>query len=451
MILSNKQFLELTQKVEALKEQLEFYRSQLDRANQNADTARASAIKAETNAHSDVALLGIEVDAKLENLNNLIKLYSKNLDAAFTPDALKEIRQKIFDGVQEEAKAFVDSITKQTITDNVVEILTDKVKKLVVENAEGKIDGEALSVFAEQVVSAILPQIVLPSASTSGQPFSTLPAGVKPFDPERELVHEQFEKLLATVKLGLAPMLVGPAGTGKSTAVEQVARAMKLPFYMSNRVGQAFELTGYTDAQGRYVETPFYRAYKYGGVFLFDEIDGSDPEALVTINTAIAQGYTVFCGERVEMHPNFRLIAAGNTYGTGPDSEYCGRNQLDSATLDRFVVIPWGYDRRLEEKLVGDPGLLEFAWALRDVVEKNHLKIIISTRGILATHKLMQTNAFSLAENLQSNLLEGVEVDTLQTIKTGLKNIAGYNKSNSKYMQALDEMIDAQKSGGRNR
>lgn len=119
-------------------------------------------------------------------------------------------------------------------------------------------------------------------------------------------------------------MLVGPAGTGKSTAIEQISRYLNLPFYTANRVQNAFELTGYNDASGKYIPTQFYEAYKNGGLFLFDEIDASAPEALVTINTAIAQGFMAFPGhtKHVLMHKNFKMVCAGNTFGTGKE-EVC--------------------------------------------------------------------------------------------------------------------------------
>jgi hypothetical protein len=45
------------------------------------------------------------------------------------------------------------------------------------------------------------------------------------------------------------------------------------------------------------------------------------------------------------------VCAAANTYGTGADALYVGRNQLDAATLDRFYVVEMDYDRKLEAKL----------------------------------------------------------------------------------------------------
>ena len=265
---------------------------------------------------------------------------------------------------------------------------------------------------------------------------------IPPFDRDSELVHENFDKLLTCVKAGVIPMLVGPAGTGKSTAVEQVARALGLPFYTMNRIQNAFELTGYIDANGKYVSTQFYEAYTTGGIFFFDEIDASSPEALVTINTAIAQGYMAFPNGLVKMHPDFKVVAAGNTYGKGANRQYCGRNSLDSATLDRFMIIEWDYDRKIEEKVVKDKELLEFAWAVRDAVEANRYQIIISTRGIIDTHKIIQASKdnkdFSIVESIEGNLFENVKVDALDKIINDIHTAPGM--TNNPYFIALVEL-----------
>jgi hypothetical protein len=252
---------------------------------------------------------------------------------------------------------------------------------------------------------------------------------IKPLDRAKEFLHESFDKMISCIEAGVIPMLVGPAGTGKSTAVEQAARHFGQHFYTANRVQNSFELTGYNDANGRYVPTQFYNAYKNGGIFFFDEIDASSPDALITINTAVAQGYMAFPGETIPvvMHPNFKVVAAGNTYGSGANRQYCGRNNLDAATLDRFMVIEWGYDKKLEQKIIKDDALLRFAWAVREVLEQNRMSVIISTRGILATKKILDTStrtkSFTIGEALVGNLFEGLNIDAINKIIGGLNSL----------------------------
>jgi hypothetical protein len=167
------------------------------------------------------------------------------------------------------------------------------------------------------------------------------------------LMHHKFPLLAAAVAARVNVMLVGPAGSGKTTAVEKVAQALNLPFYGTGAVSSEYKLTGFIDAQGRIVSTAFRKAFEFGGVFLFGETDGSMPGALLAFNTALANGWMDFPDGAVQKHPDFRVVADANTFGTGADRLYVGRNQLDAASLDRYAVLDWPYDEALEAAMIG--------------------------------------------------------------------------------------------------
>ena len=293
--------------------------------------------------------------------------------------AAKEAVEKVFKG---EIKAMVASAVR--------EVVSDKARELLFDDSNNSVLGVSED-LTRDVVDMLKTRI--PNIMTASKTEDDGTLNEEEIEERRSKVlalerHYSFPKLLAIIKAGLMPMLVGPAGTGKSTSVEQAAYELGLDFYTSNRVQMAHELTGYKDASGRYQPTQFYQAYKNGGVFFLDEIDGSSPEALVTINTAMAQGYMNFPTGKVYMNENFRLVAAGNTYGTGADAQYVGRNELDAATLDRFVVVRWNYDQELESRIIGDKDLLKFGWTVRDAINKLKLPIIISTRGLINVYNL---------------------------------------------------------------
>lgn len=175
------------------------------------------------------------------------------------------------------------------------------------------------------------------------------------------ITHEMFEPLLKFVSMDEPVMLVGPAGTGKNVLVKQVADALGLNFYFTSAVTQEYKLTGYGDANGKFVPTQFYEAFVNGGIFLFDEVDASSPEAMVVVNSAIANRYFDFpVIGRVEANPDFRIIACANTYGTGASMEYVGRNQLDGATLNRFAILEVDYDKRIEDGVCPDKDIADF-------------------------------------------------------------------------------------------
>jgi hypothetical protein len=167
------------------------------------------------------------------------------------------------------------------------------------------------------------------------------------------IMHHKFPLLAAAVAARVNVMLVGPAGSGKTTAVEKVAKALGLKFYATGAVSSEYKLTGFIDAQGRVVSTAFRKAFEFGGLFLFGETDASMPGALLAFNTALANDWMDFPDGVVKKHPDFRVVADANTYGTGADRQYVGRNKLDAASLDRYAVLEWGYDEALEASLVG--------------------------------------------------------------------------------------------------
>ena len=167
------------------------------------------------------------------------------------------------------------------------------------------------------------------------------------------IIHHKFPLLAAAVAARVNVMLVGPAGSGKTTAVEKVAKALGLQFYATGAVSSEYKLTGFIDAQGRVVSTAFRKAFEFGGLFLFGETDASMPGALLAFNTALANDWMDFPDGVVKKHPDFRVVADANTFGTGADRQYVGRNKLDAASLDRYAVIEWGYDEALEASLIG--------------------------------------------------------------------------------------------------
>lgn len=204
-------------------------------------------------------------------------------------------------------------------------------------------------------------------------------------------VHKQFERLLKMVAAGCNVWVAGPAGSGKTTAAEQVAKALGLPFRFNGAIDTEYKLSGFVDAQGRIVSTAFREAYTNGGVYLFDEVDASLPGALLAFNGALAGDSCEFPGvtDPVRKHPDFRCIAAGNTWGYGATSEYVGRNRLDAAFLDRFVQLTWDYDEALELKLATNEAWCRRVQALRAKARSRGLKVVISPRATIYGCKLL--------------------------------------------------------------
>ena len=174
-------------------------------------------------------------------------------------------------------------------------------------------------------------------------------------------VHEKFTEILDLAAQRMEMLLVGPAGCGKSHLAEQIAKALGLRFgSISCSAGMSEgQITGRlipTGEGGRfeYQRSQFVAFYEEGGVFLLDEMDAADPNVMLVINQALANGHLPVPNRienpQAKRHPDFVLIAAANTFGNGANRMYVGRNQLDESTLDRFRIgqVVMDYDQGLE-------------------------------------------------------------------------------------------------------
>ena len=235
------------------------------------------------------------------------------------------------------------------------------------------------------------------------------------------IFHKMFDKVLKLVDMNLPVMLTGGAGAGKNFMLEQVANALGLDFYYTSTITQEYKLTGFIDGGGKYHETEFYKAFTQGGVFMLDEIDASIPECLVILNGAIANGYFDFPTGREIANENFRVVCAGNTVGLGADLVYTGRNVLDGATLDRFVLVEIDYDSRIEENLCQDEDLRNFLYDVRHSVKVNHINHIVGMRCFKYAYQLLM-NDFDKEFIVKSVILKGLQQDDINVLKSSLNS-----------------------------
>ena len=231
-----------------------------------------------------------------------------------------------------------------------------------------------------------------------------------------EARHSVFDDVLMYTAQRESVYLVGPAGSGKTTLAKQVANAVDLPFYSTGALVMKHELEGFIDPHGNYVETEFYKAFKHGGVYLFDEIDGSSPAAVLAFNGHMANGVASFPCGMVERHPDFVVIAAANTYGNGADRQYVGRNQLDAASLDRFAFVEMGYDEAMETELSGDAVWTAHVQRIRAAINELKIRHIVSPRASIKGARMLAAG-MDQASVEQAYIWKGLGESDIEKIK----------------------------------
>ena len=260
--------------------------------------------------------------------------------------------------------------------------------------------------------------------------------------------HWKFPLLLACAEapVPVPVMLVGPAGTGKTTVAGSVAKVTFSdekgetprefePFSFGPMSSKA-DIVGMRDAQGVFHRSPLSRMVESGGVFLADEMDAANAGILTQMNMVLSNDCMSTPDGLVKKHERFWFVGGCNTYGVGANREYVGRNQLDAATLDRFAVIDFPIDEGLEAfacgisrtspKLKLDKGgvptpdeWLDHVHRVRAVIEKQEVRHIVSPRAsILGCSLIAQEVGKSHLEDML--IWKGLDAATRKKIEGAL-------------------------------
>jgi energy-coupling factor transporter ATP-binding protein EcfA2 len=197
--------------------------------------------------------------------------------------------------------------------------------------------------------------------------------------------HFKMDRVVKSLARRKHVWLVGPAGSGKTTAASMAAEMLGMR-YSEMSLGPAssqWDLNGFKNANGDYVPGEMRDTYENGGVFMLDEIDNANPSVLVAINAALGGTHGNFPDGRVKKHKDFVCIAGANTFGRGADRMYVGRTQIDATTIDRFKFLPFDYDEEAELDWAGhdQSRWVEFVQKVRHAAMERGLRVIVSPRA----------------------------------------------------------------------
>lgn len=292
--------------------------------------------------------------------------------------------------------------------------------------AHAAVDEQQVRAIVDEAVSELAPRRV--QIAVADGPAKDAPADAHPLLPS------VVQMVVNDRSIGRFPWLHGPAGSGKSTLAKQVADTLGLPFYSVSSLQQKYELEGYADARGTFVETSFYKAFSQGGVFCFDEASTSPAEVQVAFNTALAQlRYNFPVVGMVDAHKDFHVIAADNTMGRGQDARYTARYQLDASSLDRYSFVEVGYNRDLEMRLANDDtAMVDFIHAVRTALDVAQLTYTATPRCLRAMSAFIAMD-MPLVDVVRYGVCSGWDAQDTRTISARLAD------DSNKYVAAFKQ------------
>lgn len=185
---------------------------------------------------------------------------------------------------------------------------------------------------------------------------------------------------LLGLELAIPVLTWGHAGTGKSTFWEQVCARTGRPMIRvqhtvnteeSHIVGQWTVKDGHTIFE----KGPLALAMERGWMYLADEYDFALPSVL-SVYQPVLEGKSLVIKEAdaanriIKPHPNFRMVATGNTNGSGDETGlYQGTSIQNEANYDRFGVT-------LEMKYMSPELETEMLAAQAEILKEDAKKIV---------------------------------------------------------------------------
>jgi len=243
--------------------------------------------------------------------------------------------------------------------------------------------------------------------------------------------HPRFELLVKAASIEQTVALVGPAGSGKTTAARALAKAYGQAFTCISVGAQTSQsdIFGFIDAHGNHQRDTVARAIRDGHVLLLDEYDTCHPGVSKQMNGILDGGTDTieFPGGKLEKHPDFKVIVAMNTTGRGASRDYVGGRQQDASTLDRMAWIEWGYDTDFEADIASQQGATPEQTAdwiatvekLRDRIDETGLRLTIGTRAKIKGCKAL-ANGFTKDEALELFVFNALGPDEAAALRAAL-------------------------------
>lgn len=325
----------------------------------------------------------------------------------------------------------------------------------------------------DRVVSPANPSIVVPDNGISRNVIPAFDESI-PFDVRMERIlklkeeeetrgeifHELTDEVIKCILEGDWPYLWGPSGCGKTHSIKQIARLIGIDMLDNGKITDKYSIMAYNDPHGRFRATQAFVALVYGKLLLFDEFDNGNPDTQVVLNelyTGLLDTladpnelvYVTFAEDmRVPIHPNFRMIAAGNTTGAGENDAFSSRGKIDESVQQRMTPKRFWYDNRIEKRIFGNNAnwynlFVNFRKICDDYAKRQGLDApigVVTTRDADAIAKYIMHNSKSIEQVMDEKFVQTKNEDYLRFIMNRFKseyNISSF--ADSGYYRSLSD------------
>ena len=188
------------------------------------------------------------------------------------------------------------------------------------------------------------------------------------YSPRYHLQNRYTKAVVECVKHRKDVLCYGPAGTGKTSGIKQIAGELGIPVvqYTCGEDTTLWDLFGsdelvrqdgttVTHFREKAVAIACEEAHKVKGdkqtkcILILDELDTCAPGLISHLNELICEHRMEFEGKMFDAS-NVMIYATANTAGTGDSTgKYSGTRCINAALRDRFMPIKLGYMTQAEE------------------------------------------------------------------------------------------------------
>jgi ABC-type dipeptide/oligopeptide/nickel transport system ATPase component len=416
--------------------------------------------------------------SQVNEFHNLFKSYSLSTskDLLAIQKASEESVKKLQDYVSSDPhlqELLTKAQEENVVREKIIQLVSREEELMRV--PEKKVVEEVTIPGYEQRIMVPYKHMVLPSEITTitnpmfdeRVPFSkrkeTLLQRLEKREKEGEIFHKKVPQIAVDIMEGDWPYLWGPSGTGKSYMAKQVASLLGMDLTKAGKITEPYSILGYNDPQGRYQITPSFIAALYGNLLFLDELDNGNPDTQVVLNDIYSEllnklddpseicEVTFGTDVNVDIHPNFRMIGAGNTSGEGENEAFSSRGKMDESIQERMTPIYIDYDNRVEQQILNDyPEWYKFFIDFRDACKKyadsmgySSAQGITTTRDAAAIKKYIMHNSKSVDQVIAERFVQIKDSEYRKALGNTIADIYGISYQdcqNPNYKGSLEKV-----------